>query len=64
VALTLAWAVGDEPFSVRTVAAGLTVLGAVYLIWSGSTRRQPACLPKEKASPSPLRELARFRVLV
>ena len=64
VALALAWAVGDEPFSWRTVAAGLTVLGAVALIWSSSTRRQPAPRPKEQASPSPLRELARFRALV
>jgi drug/metabolite transporter (DMT)-like permease len=42
VALALAWAVGDEPFSARTVAAGLTVLGAVLLIWkSPGTRRKP-----------------------
>lgn len=33
VALCLAWAVGDEPFSVRTVLAGAVVLGAVILIW-------------------------------
>ncbi|HEY5940550.1 MAG TPA: EamA family transporter [Gemmatimonadales bacterium] len=64
VALALAWAVGDEPFSARTVAAGLTVLGAVGLIWSSSTKRQPAPRPKEQASSSPLRELARFRALV
>lgn len=35
-ALALAWAVGDEPFSTRTIAAALTVLGAVLLIWKGS----------------------------
>jgi drug/metabolite transporter (DMT)-like permease len=64
VALALAWAVGDEPFSARTVAAGLTVLGAVVLIWNSSTRRQPPRRPKERASASPLRELARFRVLI
>ncbi|HWN17982.1 MAG TPA: EamA family transporter [Gemmatimonadales bacterium] len=64
VALALAWAVGDEPFSWRTVAAGLTVLGAVALIWSSSTRQQPAPRVKEKATHSPLRELARFRALV
>jgi len=64
VALALAWAVGDEPFSARTVVAGLTVLGAVVLIWSGSARRQPRHRPKEKASASALRELARFRALV
>ncbi|HEU4680345.1 MAG TPA: EamA family transporter [Gemmatimonadales bacterium] len=35
VALALAWAVGDEPFSIRTVAAAVIVLGAVVLIWKG-----------------------------
>ena len=64
VALALAWGVGDEPFAARTVVAGLTVLAAVALIWSSSTRRQPPRPPKDKASPSPLRELARFRTLV
>jgi len=39
VALALAWAVGDEPFSVRTVAAGVVVLGAVVLIWAGPNRQ-------------------------
>jgi drug/metabolite transporter (DMT)-like permease len=33
VALCLAWAMGDEPFSARTVLAGAIVLGAVLLIW-------------------------------
>jgi drug/metabolite transporter (DMT)-like permease len=64
VALALAWAVGDEPFSARTVAAALTVLGSVILIWGGSAKRQPRRRPKEKASLSALRELARFRALV
>jgi drug/metabolite transporter (DMT)-like permease len=36
VALALAWAVGDEPFSVRTVVAATIVLGAVVLIWKSS----------------------------
>jgi drug/metabolite transporter (DMT)-like permease len=36
VALGLAWAVGDEPFSVRTVLAAVIVLGAVALIWKSS----------------------------
>jgi drug/metabolite transporter (DMT)-like permease len=36
VALALAWAVGDEPFSPRTVAAGLIVLSAIVLIWKGA----------------------------
>jgi drug/metabolite transporter (DMT)-like permease len=36
VALALAWAVGDEPFSARTVVAAAIVLGAVVLIWKSS----------------------------
>jgi drug/metabolite transporter (DMT)-like permease len=40
VALALAWAVGDEPFSLRTVAAAAIVLAAVGLIWR-STSLQP-----------------------
>jgi drug/metabolite transporter (DMT)-like permease len=36
VALSLAWMVGDEPFSVRTIVAGATVLTAVILIWTSS----------------------------
>jgi drug/metabolite transporter (DMT)-like permease len=42
VALALAWMVGDQPFSGRTVVAAATVLGAVVLIWKSSaeaTRR-------------------------
>jgi drug/metabolite transporter (DMT)-like permease len=39
VALTLAWAVGDEPFSIRTIAAAVAVLGAVLLIWKSSAAR-------------------------
>ena len=38
VALGLAWAVGDEPFSLRTVIAGVTVLAGVLLIWKSSAR--------------------------
>jgi drug/metabolite transporter (DMT)-like permease len=34
VALALAWTVGDEPFSLRTVGAAVVVLGAVALIWN------------------------------
>jgi drug/metabolite transporter (DMT)-like permease len=65
VALGLAWMVGDEPFSWRTVAAGMTVLGAVLLIRKGSATR-PSGHPFAdlKSSPPPLRELARFRMLV
>jgi drug/metabolite transporter (DMT)-like permease len=36
VALALAWAVGDEPFSLRTVVAGVIVLAGVLLIWKSS----------------------------
>jgi len=36
VALALAWAVGDEPFSLRTVIAGVIVLSGVLLIWKSS----------------------------
>lgn len=64
VALGLAWGVGDEPFSARTVAAGVIVLGAVALIWSSSTRRRPRRRPAQESAPSALRELARFRALV
>jgi drug/metabolite transporter (DMT)-like permease len=39
VALGVAWAVGDEPFSTRTVLAATIVLGAVLLIWSSSNGR-------------------------
>jgi drug/metabolite transporter (DMT)-like permease len=63
-ALALAWAVGDEPFSAQTVAAGVTVLGAIVLIWSGSTRPPPPHRPKATSSPTPVRELARFRALI
>ncbi len=37
VALGLAWVVGDEPFSVRTIVAASLVLGAVLLIWKDGT---------------------------
>ena len=39
VALALAWAVGDEPFSIRTIAAAAIVVGAVLLIWKSSATR-------------------------
>jgi drug/metabolite transporter (DMT)-like permease len=65
VALALAWGVGDEPFSTRTIAAAITVLGAVLLIWKGSNSRKAAghTLTRSR-STSPMRALARFRVLV
>jgi drug/metabolite transporter (DMT)-like permease len=49
VALALAWAVGDEPFSIRTIAAAVTVLGAVVLIWESSGR---PVIPKPSAALS------------
>jgi drug/metabolite transporter (DMT)-like permease len=39
VALGLAWALGDEAFSVRTVLAAAIVLAAVVLIWRGSSAK-------------------------
>jgi drug/metabolite transporter (DMT)-like permease len=46
VALALAWAVGDEPITSRTLIAAAMVLGAVVMIWrssvrNGSSRRAP-----------------------
>jgi drug/metabolite transporter (DMT)-like permease len=64
VALSLAWMVGDEPFSVRTMVAGATVLTAVVLIWTSSRRseRQPAKPSTSSAAfphrPQPLEERA------
>jgi drug/metabolite transporter (DMT)-like permease len=63
VALVLAWMVGDEPFSLRTVFAGAIVLGAVMLIWrnsggrtggqaDGRTGRQGSTRLQEGAGPS------------
>jgi drug/metabolite transporter (DMT)-like permease len=65
VALALAWAVGDEPFSVRTIAAAMTVLGAVMLIRKDWSSRRPADHSLTRSmSTSPMRALARFRVLL
>ena len=65
VALALAWAMGDEPFSARTVAAGLTVLGAVLLIRRGAVTRSSRHRSADRqSSPAPLSELARFRAMV
>jgi drug/metabolite transporter (DMT)-like permease len=65
VALGLAWAVGDEPFSVRTIAAAITVLGAVVLIKKGSNNRESSRHKLARpTSPSPMRALARFRAVV
>jgi drug/metabolite transporter (DMT)-like permease len=53
VALALAWAVGDEPFSLRTVAAAAIVLSAVVLIWksSGSLRGRPSTALRAGSTP-------------
>jgi drug/metabolite transporter (DMT)-like permease len=53
VALSLAWMVGDEPFSVRTIVAGATVLTAVILIWTSSRR-------SERHRPTPSTSAAAF----
>ena len=67
VALALALAVGDEPFSIRTIASGIMVLGAVLLIWKSSARRprlHRTAEPPIQTSASSLRSLSRFRALV
>jgi drug/metabolite transporter (DMT)-like permease len=67
VALALAWTVGDEPFSVRTILAAGTVLAAVLLIWKSSVTRPKLYRPKEppiQVSASSLRALSRFRALI
>ncbi len=64
VALSLAWIVGDEPFSVRTIVAGATVLTAVILIWASSRisergRSNPSTSPAAfSGRPQPLEERA------
>jgi drug/metabolite transporter (DMT)-like permease len=67
VALALALAVGDEPFSIRTIASGIMVLGAVLLIWkssAGRPRLYRTAEPLIQISASSLRSLSRFRALV
>jgi drug/metabolite transporter (DMT)-like permease len=67
VALGLAWAVGDEPFSIRTIVSGIMVLGAVLLIWKSSARRPKLYRTEEppvQISASSLRSLSRFRALI
>jgi drug/metabolite transporter (DMT)-like permease len=67
VALALAWTVGDEPFSVRTIVAALTVLGAVMLIWKSSATRprlHRQAEPPLPISASSLRALSRFRAMI
>ena len=67
VALALAWAVGDEALSGRTILAAVIVLGAVFLIWKSASAKpklyqsRPSPLP---ISPSALSTLARMRALL
>jgi drug/metabolite transporter (DMT)-like permease len=56
VALALAWAVGDEPFTARTVMAAVTVLGAVLLIWKSSRDRPKPRLVASELASAPSRE--------
>jgi drug/metabolite transporter (DMT)-like permease len=51
VALGLAWLVGDEAFSWRTIEAGGLVLGAVLLIWRSSSRA-PSIRKPEVSEPN------------
>jgi drug/metabolite transporter (DMT)-like permease len=57
VALGLAWAVGDEQFSIRTIASAIMVLGAVLLIWKSSAGRPTLHRPTRLLIPSAAREL-------
>ena len=51
VALALAWTVGDEPFSTRTVVAAGIILVGVLLIWKNSASSLPH-RKKEDVTPS------------
>jgi drug/metabolite transporter (DMT)-like permease len=67
VALALAWAVGDEAFSGRTILAAAIVLGAVFVLWKSSATKPKLYRPKSSplpVSPSALRTLARMRALL
>lgn len=58
VALVLAWVVGDEPFSARTIVAAAMVLGAVLLIWKegiGNASHRSRNLPEAPADRGLLR---------
>jgi drug/metabolite transporter (DMT)-like permease len=62
VALILAWIVGDEPFSARTILAGAIVLSAVMLIWrssrgGGSERRKVGETERRRAGEDRSREV-------
>ena len=67
VALALAWAVGDEAFSLRTILAAAIVLASVFLIWRSSAAKPRLLRPRKlpvPISPSALRALSRMRALV
>jgi drug/metabolite transporter (DMT)-like permease len=67
VALSLAWMVGDEPFSARTIVSAAIVLGAVLLIWRSSRARPKLYRAPEsplKISATSLRALARYRAML
>ncbi|HEY4647846.1 MAG TPA: EamA family transporter, partial [Gemmatimonadales bacterium] len=67
VALALAWAVGDEAFSARTIVAAAIVLGAVFLIWRSSMIKPRLHHPSPSSLSAPhsaLRALSRMRVLL
>jgi drug/metabolite transporter (DMT)-like permease len=50
VALSLAWLVGDEPFSIRTIIAAVIVLSAVMLIWKSSRSSERQLPPQPETS--------------
>jgi drug/metabolite transporter (DMT)-like permease len=65
VALGLALLVGDELFSIKTIVAGVLVLGAVLLIWKSSSQdkgpreREELLIPsRTRARRGPARDLA------
>ena len=55
VALALAWSVGDERPTAHTIVAGLTVLGAVVLIWSSGRGGRLKLLRNPGANPAQAR---------
>ena len=61
VALALAWLVGDEPFALRTVFAGIVVVAGVLLIWRSSATESH--LREAAHHPERGRESALRRVL-
>jgi drug/metabolite transporter (DMT)-like permease len=67
VALALAWVVGDEAFSLRTILAAVIVLGSVFLIWRSSAAKPRLLRPRKPPVPVPpsaLRALSRVRALL